>query len=77
MDTSRRILLDRLFPESFLYRRLPNRYLVVTGLSDRVTSEDLQRFFHGYALHAKSVTFVREKRVRKRCAVLCLAPAIY
>jgi hypothetical protein len=37
---------------------------MVSNLADAASSEDVLRFFHGYGVHAKSVTFVREHQVR-------------
>ena len=37
--------------------------MLASGLPDAATSEDVLRLFEGFDLHAKSVTFVRERKV--------------
>ncbi|EFN55711.1 hypothetical protein CHLNCDRAFT_52363 [Chlorella variabilis] len=41
------------------------RYVLVENLAPTTTSEDVIRFFQGYDLHAKSVTFLRENEKAK------------
>eukprot|EP00887_Chlorella_sp_A99_P008012 scaffold12.g8012.t1 len=38
------------------------RYVLVSNLPESATSEDVLRFFPGYDLHAKSVTFIRDRK---------------
>ena len=39
------------------------RYILVSDLQESATSEDVLLFFQGFDLHAKSVTFIRDRKV--------------
>ncbi|KAL4858215.1 hypothetical protein ACK3TF_001700 [Chlorella vulgaris] len=65
---TRRVLMQRATPQEFtrgIYNPLAmssrGRYILAENLSPTSTSEDLIRFFQGFDLHAKSVTFLREE----------------
>ncbi|GAB4823540.1 hypothetical protein N2152v2_010586 [Parachlorella kessleri] len=66
---ARRVFVREARPEEFrraVYSPLAmssrGRYVLISNLEQPATSEDVLKFFHGYNLHAKSVTFIREHK---------------
>ncbi|KAL4432535.1 hypothetical protein ABPG77_000472 [Micractinium sp. CCAP 211/92] len=63
---TRRLLLRKATPHEFsvgIYNPLAmssrGRYVLVSNLAATCTSEDVLRFFHGYDLHAKTISFLK------------------